>query len=188
MANLLKLHFPNGIDLDPCFNVGTIYTGIDKPKLKFDLNPRTMDTKKRDCRNLYDVSSGSIKSLLFDPPFLAGGGDTGKFTKKYGSFETISSLLTFYNEAMLEIHRVLGFQGRFIFKCQDICNGRTQTFSHCEIYSMALEMGFYALDLMILETKNKIGITNQKNQFHARKSHCYFWVFEKSKRKNKVFK
>jgi hypothetical protein len=49
---------------------------------------------------------------------------------------------------------------------------------------MALQVGFYPKDLFILMAKNRINSFNGekwKNQYHARKHHSYFWVFQKSK-------
>jgi len=67
-----------------------------------------------------------------------------------------------------------------------LCNGGTQTFSHCEIYNIAISIGFYARDLFVLHTKNRAKPHNVTKQVHARKTHSYFWVFEKSGKKNKT--
>lgn len=51
----------------------------------------------------------------------------------------------------------------------------------------AVRTGFYPKDLFILLVKNRLvadwQIQNQKN---ARKFHSYFWVFEKSDKKNRI--
>lgn len=74
--------------------------------------------------------------------------------------------------------------GILAFKCQDVINGRTQGFSHCEIYSAAKAVGLYGLDLFVFVNENRMPPPNLKKQNHARKTHTYFWVFKKCGRKN----
>ena len=50
--------------------------------------------------------------------------------------------------------------------------------THCLVYNWALENGFYAKDLFILLSKQRIFNPNLK-QKHARKFHSYWWVFVK---------
>jgi hypothetical protein len=51
--------------------------------------------------------------------------------------------------------------------------------SHCIVYNLATEIGFYAKDLAILNIpKSKVYNGNTK-QRHFRKVHTYFWVFQK---------
>lgn len=183
IENLLRILKIDHFQMDPCFNKGTIHYG--RPvNYKSDIEPLSSDVKQRDCRNLHDVSSGSTFSILFDPPFLAGGGKSGRMNKRYGTFKNAENLFRFYEESFSELYRVLAKKGFIVFKCQDFVNGRSQPFAHCEIYSLALSQGLYARDLLILETKNRMRPHNLIEQHHVRKTHCYFWVFEKCKRQN----
>ena len=180
-----ELYIGEGFHLDPCYNKGTIHKGLKDPELKSDLDTQ-YGVFQADCRALL-IKENSIRSIMFDPPFLAGGGATGKMAGRYSSYKTVDDLLKFYADSMKEFDRVLKPNGYLVFKCQDMCNGRTQTFSHCEIYKMALELNFYGRDLFILITKNRPKPMNMKVQVHARKHHTYFWVFQKSNKNNKVF-
>jgi len=172
-----KLYIGERFHLDPTYSKGIIHKSLMDPELKSDL------ATGQDCRSLPYLPN-FIRSIMFDPPFLAGGGPTGIMHERFSSYPTVKSLLEFYNESLKEFHRVLIKNGYLVFKCQDLCNGRTQTFSHCEIYSMALANGFYARDLFVLTKLNRAKPHNMKEQTHARKFHSYFWVFQKCGKNN----
>ena len=122
---------------------------------------------------------------MVDPPFLAGGGRSGKMNSKYTSYKTIEDMLESYSKMVTEVARIMPKGGVFVFKCQDILNGRTQTFTHCEVYEMALREGLYARDLLLLLSKNRLKPHNMRQQDHVRKAHSYYWVFEKCGKNNK---
>jgi hypothetical protein len=73
-----------------------------------------------------------------------------------------------------------------VFKCQDVvCSGKNH-FTHCLIMNMALSIGYYPKDLFVLMTKNRLNSFNNEKwttQYHARKHHSYFWVFQKIENK-----
>ena len=124
---------------------------------------------------------------MFDPPFLATKGASLKkndgsntINKRFGVFPTEIELVEFYDKAIVEFHRILDKKGILIFKCQDKVSTGKQYFNHCYIYNSAVESGFYPLDFFVLTAKNRLVADWQKNnQKHARKFHCYFWVFQK---------
>lgn len=185
ISSLKKLYNIERFDLDATFNTGTMH-GKDIPKICCDIDPASIDVTRADCRDLEFISSGSIDSMMFDPPFLAGGGGGGKISSKYGSFATVSEMLEMYYDSLKESLRILSKGGLLVFKCQDLMNGRVQTFSHCEIYNMALSLGFYARDIFILISNKRMKPPNMKKQLHSRKYHSYFWVFEKCNKRNKT--
>ncbi len=181
-----KLHLGDSkapFGLDPTYGKGMLHRGRPQPQLAFDIEPRSSYAAQGDVRKL-QLADDSVSSVIFDPPFLAGGGETGVMHGHYSSYPTMADLLQFYSDAISELYRVLHKGGILVFKCQDINNGRTQGFSHCEIYNMAITRGFYALDLFILTSSNRMTPYKMVNQNHARKNHSYFWVFKKSERKN----
>ncbi len=188
MEWIIKLYCPEGFELDPTYSVGNFYKRIPEPKYKFDLYPQTAGVIKADARAL-PVKSESIRTIMFDPPFLVGGWTAGKspgiMKLKYGYYKNITSLWNMYAGALKELHRILKPRGILIFKCQDTISGRKQYFSHIEIYNLAIKQGFYVKDLFILLARNRAIGFNHHNQQHARKYHSYFWVFIKIK--SKVF-
>ena len=188
IQNILKLYAPNGIDCDPTYSLGKFYdnTGIKPPQYKFDINPQLPDVVPADARHL-PLTNQSINCLMFDPPFLATTGSSlnnpsnnNKINCRFGVYPNEPALHQFYQDAIIEAHRILKPNGIFIFKCQDKVSSSKQYLSHVYIINKAVESGFYPEDLFILTAKNRLIANWQKNQKHARKYHCYFIVFRKT--------
>lgn len=181
---LLDIH--NGgedIELDPMYNQGMFYKELlNKPKYRFDLNAteKGYDAQNGDATNL-PLENNSIKCMILDPPFMFGTHGQTKnnvINKRYTMFDTYAELENCYKGIIEEAHRVLDKKGILIFKCQDYTDSKT-TMVHCLVYQWAIEQGFYAKDMAILNLpKSKIYNGNLK-QKHLRKTHCYFWVFQK---------
>jgi SAM-dependent methyltransferase len=186
---ILSLYAPSGtIDCDPTYSKGNFYKHIPKPKYRFDIIP-SKEATFGDSRNL-PLDNDSIECLMFDPPFLATTGkslcENGSgniINKRFGVYPSEKQLHAFYVDSIKEAHRILKDGGIFIFKCQDKVSGGKQYFSHCFIKQHAEQAGFYAKDLFILLSKNRIVANWQaENQKHSRKYHSYFWVFEKTEK------
>lgn len=192
IRDILKLHVPGGkIDCDPTYSIGGFYsnTGIEVPEFCYDINPQVPGVVKADARCL-PLEDSSISCMMFDPPFLATKGksllgNTGNhINRRFGVYPDEHALHLFYRDALREAHRVLNDGGILIFKCQDKTSSSKQYFSHVFIMNEAVNIGFYPKDLFILLARNRLVADWQvKNQKHARKYHCYFWVFEKCSRK-----
>ena len=192
IRNILDLHCPTGIQLDPTYSKGNFYkkSGIEEPKYKFDIEPQAQDVIQANAENL-PLKDKSINCIMFDPPFLSTSGkslkldnDNNKINKRFGVYPTEKALHQFYINALYEFYRVLKDKGILIFKCQDKVSSGKQYISHVFICNMAVEIGFYPKDLFILLAKNRIVADWQlKNQKNARKFHSYFWVFKKSDKK-----
>lgn len=190
ILDILNLHVPSGIiDLDPTYSKGVFYKSgfVPDPRLKFDIEPQTEDTIKSSSEKL-PINDESISSMIFDPPFVISGKtwenskeDSCATTKRFGCFYSIQELWKFYYNSLEEFYRILEDNGILIFKCQDTVTSGKNYQSHCEIYNMATELGFYAKDLFILTAKNRMNSFGGrwKKQQHARKYHSYFWVFQK---------
>jgi len=187
--NILALH-NNGkpLDLDPCYNVGGFYRNgiVQGPRIKSDVNPLVPGVLKLDVRDL-PFKSSSIKSVIFDPPFLVSGPrvSQSKMAQRYGSFECLDTLKEFYRQSLISLQRVLKHGGLLIFKCQDFVHARQQNLILPYIYSLARELNFAVRDLFILLSNNRINAGRIKNQQHARKYHCYFLVLKCNKRLDK---
>lgn len=184
--NLLYLN-SRGVQLDPTYSAGNIYKNnkFPEPIIRMDLNPQSPGVEKFDVRDL-PFQDGQIRSILFDPPFVDGntkGTLTGRTQVRFGGAYSVNELWTLYNDSLVELYRVLRKGGILIFKCQDIVSGRMNYFSHSYILNAANKAGFYAKDLFILLAEKRMSSSNWDKQFHARKFHCYYWVFSKQKMK-----
>ena len=179
LRGLMSLYCPDGFDLDVTYSKGVFYKNIPEPKIKMDLFPQTSDTIKADSTKL-PLKKESINSMVFDPPFVAASQNKGKpgiIKTRFGYFKTTYNLWSMYSKSLKEAYRVLKPNGILIFKNQDCVDSSKQYFSHCFVMNEAVKFGFYPKDLFILIAKNRL--INQKSQIHARKFHCYFWVFKK---------
>ena len=113
-----------GFGLDPTYSKGNIYGGSEKPILKFDLEPRTEDTKQADCRKI-PLKNNSQISIVFDPPFLfrdRKAVNNDKMCGRFSYFKTFEEMIKMYKDSLKEFYRVLQDYGILIFKCQVVTN------------------------------------------------------------------
>lgn len=115
LEDIIKLHCPQGIEVDATFSKGVFYKGKPNllPKLKFDLFPQTEDTIKSAAEAL-PLNDNSIKSLIFDPPFCVGyttGRKTGIIGQRFNGFRYIKDLWEWYFLCIKEFYRVLDWGG-----------------------------------------------------------------------------
>lgn len=155
---------------------------LNKPKYRFDLNAldKGYDAQAGDATNL-PLNDNSVHCMILDPPFMFGSHGQTKnniINKRYTMFDTFDELKECYNGILKESHRVLDKNGILIFKCQDYTDNKT-TMTHCLVWQWAIENGFYAKDIAILNLPKVKVYNGNLKQRHLRKTHCYFWVFEK---------
>lgn len=185
IRNIVALHLQGeAIECDVTYSKGNFYkegTGIDKPVFKFDLFPQTDDTIQASADNL-PVPDGKFKSIMFDPPFVAGhtkAAPTGIIGTRFHGFPYMRDVWEFYTNAIAEFSRVMQKGGILIVKCQDSVSSGKQYMSHVHVINEAAANGFYCKDLFILQAKNRLIGHNHAVQKHARKFHSYFIVFVK---------
>lgn len=186
MLNAISKIFLDGnpFDLDPTFSKGNFYKKFPEPKFKSDLVPQRGDIRECDCRDLDYIQSGTIKSIIFDPPFLFRNRkavNNDKMCARFSYFKTFEELLQMYYGSLREFYRVLETRGILVFKCQDLTDGsgsRPFFDTHTEIIKMARAIGFSLRDIGILVIKNKI-IRKAIKQGCLRKVHSYYLVFRK---------
>lgn len=190
LSSILTLIGEEFFQLDPCYGNGLFYKTIPYPEHRIDIADKPDLTMRCDCREL-PFESGSIRSIIYDPPFLATSGpslkledDSNAINKRFSVYPNEKELHKFYYYSLVEFNRVLRDNGQLIVKCQDKVSGGKQYFSHVYIHNMAYSLGFYPKDLFILIALNRISADWQRaNQLHARKFHSYFWIFNKTKPK-----
>lgn len=166
------------IQLDATFASGGMWKGLDKPPLRSDLKPT--GNVVADFRDL-PYASGSIKSMMLDPPFIHAG--SGVMDKQFSSYRTQGDLAVALHGAIVEAARVLRPGGILVLKCQDIVEHDRQVWNHCSAMDMARSAGLDVLDLFVLVAAARIIGHNHGAQVHARKYHSFFWVFGKPNRR-----
>jgi hypothetical protein len=183
LNSILSLYVPSGrFDLDPTYSRGNFYnkTNILHPVHKSDLNPESPEIMEFDCRKLPHLAN-SIKTIVFDPPFMFGTHGQTKnniMNKRFTMFHSFGELEQMYKESLWEFHSILIPNGYLFFKCQYYTDSKT-TMTHCFVWQWAQEAGFYAQDLFVMVTKNGRIYNPNLVQRHARKFHSYWFVFNK---------
>lgn len=181
LKTIIDLHCPNKkIELDPMYSKGNFYKEISKPDYYFDKYPQNEDVVGGDATNLHWIKDNSITSMILDPPFCFGIHGKVKeniSAKRFTVLKDFNELSVLYKGILLEAFRILKPKGILIFKCQDYTDSKT-TMTHCFVYQIATDLGFYAKDLAIFVRTQRIYNPNLK-QRHLRKVHTYFWIFIK---------
>lgn len=181
------MHAAGPFDADVTFGFGGFYVGaIERPRLVFDIEPKKQGVISADAGRL-PLSSGSLGSIVLDPPFLAGSSKGQSIMARYGKLESIRALVTSYGRLIAEAGRVLRRGGILVIKCQDITHGRDNFPILPSIYKAAIGAGFMPLDLFLLLAKNRPTNHNMISQQHARKFHSYFVVVRRSSRRAAYF-
>ncbi len=179
-------------ELDATYSKGVFYQSgeLPQPSKRFDLFPQIEGVELADCRYL-PLEGSSIYSMILDLPFLATQGVSLKteegnlMVRRFGVYPNEKALYELYQAAMREAWRLLKPQGILVMKCQDKVSSGKQYMMHCDIYQWAKDLGFIIEDLFVLLAKTRLVAGWQRNQKHARKYHCYFWVFRKPKQKRR---
>jgi hypothetical protein len=182
LNNIIQLYCPFGIDLDPTYSTGNFYKDVPQPLYKMDIDPQVPGVIQADSQYL-PLLDNSIRTIMFDPPFIVGseaGGKPGIIKTRFSYYKNIPELWEFYRKSIAEFYRVTFQDGILIFKCQDTIDGSKQYLSHVEVINYALRIGYYPIDLFVLLNTNYLVSPNMVNQQHARKRHSYFVVFKKT--------
>lgn len=185
LRGIMKLHCPDGFDCDMTYGSGSFWKDIPAPRFKFDIDPQVKGVHKA-CSTLLPLDAASLRSVVFDPPFLtyvrAGRTGNGKMimAKQFSGYWRYDELEDHYQNTISEAHRVLVKGGVMVFKCQDIIHNHRMHCTHQMVINMAENEGFRLKDLFILMAKHRLPSPNRRGaQQHARIFHSYFLVLEK---------
>lgn len=167
-------------DADCTYSKGVFYKRLPQPRLKFDIEPQHDDVVKASADSL-PLEDGSVKSMMFDPPFMPtkSPNNPGKIKTRFTAFNSVTEMWDLYRAAMQEFWRVVESGGIVVVKCQDTVSSGKNHFSHYEIEKYAREIGFTQLDLFVLGSKHVLISSTWKTQRHARKNHSFFLVFKR---------
>lgn len=185
LYNILRLYVKKStFDCDFTYSVGNFYVSLEKPPLKFDINPQSEDVRPLD--EALGISPNSLHSVVVDLPFIVNVNNNGKFKSKIAKrFDYFRSEEELYeaNDRMIALaHSKLKVGGFLIMKTMDVCGPSRQLWINNYVQNKAAECGFILEDIFILVSQTKYLFTSGLRQRHARKYHSYFFVFRKGKK------
>lgn len=194
ITNIMRLYEIDKFDLDCTYSKGNFWKNLPPPTHKSDIYPINESVINASSEDL-PFENNSMKSVMYDPPFIIVGSGKGHRNNKEGSsimakrfegYGTYDDLKINYYNTLKELYRITDKGGFVVMKCQDTVSGGKQYFSHVMVMNMAHTIGFYPRDMFVLTSNVRVNAfngTKWTKQFHARKYHSYFWVFEKIKPK-----
>lgn len=144
-----------------------------------DLTHTAVDVTKLSTARGGPFEAGSLRSIVFDPPFIHAAGASSIMGQRFGSYPSQVALRQMYWKAMMEFQVVLAPRGLLVWKCQDIVESGKQNWNHIEIAMNARQCGMPVIDLAILVRKHTIKGHNHDRQVHFRKNHSYFLLMRK---------
>lgn len=188
LDGIRRLHCPNGFEVDLTYGNGSFYDGtsIPRPVHCFDIQPLSEHVKMADSSSI-PLESGSVGSVVFDPPFLTyirngrdhKGGEMA-MSARFGGYWSYQDLESHYSATIRESARILRKGGTLTVKCQDIIHNHKMHCTHAMVIKMAEESGMRLLDLFVLVAKHRMPSPQKGQQRHARIWHSYFLVFTKT--------
>lgn len=180
------------IDADFTYFKGNFYKdGINRPKFCYDINPQFDYVIQQDNSIYYfgDTLDERKQSIMIDPPFMIASRPSQKdfySSGTHGYYESFNELEDSYVGMLRNAFLNLDNNGICIFKCQDFTDSKT-ILTHCHVWQWAIETGFYVKDIVILNKTNKV-YNGSKKQRHFRKTHTYFFILQKTNKKEPWYK
>ena len=183
----IKRLYLNGknFDSDLTYGNGAFYRKSTNPKYCFDIEPLDGHVIEA-CSTNVPLHDASIKSAVFDPPFLTyvraarKGNGNMIMSGRFSGYWAYGELEDHYRATLKECSRILEKKGIMVFKCQDIIHNHKMHATHINVVNWAEEHGLRLKDLFVLNAKRRLPAPNRKGkQKHARIFHCYFLVLEK---------
>ena len=188
LQSIMSLCGIGRFDADVTYGNGKFYTEIERPVFCSDISPQVEGVTECSSDSL-PLGDSSIKSLVFDPPFLTyvraarEGNGNMVMAKRFGGYWRYDELEAHYKATIAEAGRVLSKGGIMVFKCQDIIHNHKMHCTHYNVIRWAEDL-FRLKDLFVLPVKHRMPIPEQKGvakkkQKHARIYHSYFLVLER---------
>jgi SAM-dependent methyltransferase len=174
--------------LDATVNAGRFWVGTMRKIVGMDIDRHHKPDVVGDNTDMpFDDESFDV--IVYDPPHIPNqGADRDKdFNKRFG-LGPRASLQQGYNFShmfppfCMEAHRVLKKNGVLFCKIADYVHGHRFQWAHVELLNAAVGVGFTACDCIVKVRKGPITDPRWKKAHHARRHHCYWLVFRKSKK------
>lgn len=188
LEGILELAGLEGFDADLSYGNGGFYgRGIEPPAHRLDIDATLAGLTRVACSTDTGIASESLRSAVFDPPFLTyvkNARDHGSIMgARFGGYWRFEDLRDHYRATLIECARILRHRGILVFKCQDIVHNHRLRPTHMYVVDWAREW-FRLKDLYVLGAQHRMPIPPQKGhapkrQKHARIHHSYFLVLER---------
>ena len=187
LNSILKLHLEeNTFDVDLTYGNGAFYKkGIPQPKHRLDIDDSLENITKVCNSNNTELHAASVKSVVFDPPFLTyikkqrTGNSNMVMSRRFSGYWTSDELSDHYKSSIKEAARILKHKGIMVIKCQDIVHNHKLFCTHAHILNWSSEL-FRLKDLFIQAATHRMPAPNRKGtQKHARIFHSYWIVLQR---------
>jgi predicted methyltransferase len=174
--------------LDATVNTGRFWKGSVRKIIGVDINAKCCPDVVADNRRL-PFKDRSFDVVVYDPPHIPNQGrDKSKdFNSRFG-LVLKSSAKNGYNFSHLyppfvsEAYRVLSLEGVLFCKVADYVHNHRYQWAHVALKEAAETIGFCACDCIVKIRKGPIVDPKWKTAHHARRQHCYWLIFRKSKK------
>lgn len=178
---------PPGSILDATVNSGRFWKGSTRPVVGMDIDPKFEPDIVGDNRKM-PVKSNTFDAVVYDPPHVPNQGKdrTKDFNTRFGLVVKSLpgcgyNLNHLYKPFCKEAYRVLRPEGILFCKIADYIHDHKYQWAHIEFTRAAEAVGFCACDCIVKVRKSPIVDPKWKTAHHARRHHCYWLVFRKSR-------
>ena len=174
--------------LDATVNRGRFWRGLDWPVIGMDIDPSHEPTVVGDNTDM-PFEDGRFDVVVYDPPHIPNqGNDRSKdFNTRFG-LTIRSPKEEGYNFSFMfppfvaEAYRVLRDEGILLCKIADYVHGHRYQWAHMDFVQAAQRAGFCPCDCIVKVRQGPIVDPRWKVAHHARRQHCYWLIFRKSKK------
>jgi SAM-dependent methyltransferase len=174
--------------LDATVNAGRFWLGSNRPVIGMDIDERHRPNVCADNTRM-PFADSCFDVVVYDPPHIPNQGkDRQKdFNLRFGLVLKASNQQGYnfshlYPPFVREAYRVLKKDGILLCKIADYVHGHRFQWAHVELVNAAVAAGFTACDCIVKIRKGPITDPKWKKAHHARRRHCYWLVFRKSKK------
>lgn len=187
MLNFYPRKKPKDI-LDATVNRGRLWRGLEWRIVGMDIDPKHQPDVVGDNTDM-PFEDANFDVVVYDPPHIPNQGkDRSKdFNTRFGLTlkspkEEGYSFAFMYPPFVKEAYRVLRPEGILLCKIADYVHGHRYQWAHIDFIEAANAVGFCPCDCILKIRKGPIIDPRWKKAHHARRQHCYWLVFRKSKK------
>ena len=185
------LHFyPHKIPkkiLDATVNTGRIWRGLSWEVVGLDIDPAHNPTVVGDNTDM-PFDNASFDVVVYDPPHIPNQGKDQLKGFQYAIRADSEVAQRGGLQFFVHVSAIRGGgapsaapEGILLCKIADYIHGHRYQWAHLELIDAARRVGFCPCDCIVKVRKGPIVDPRWKNAHHARRQHCYWLVFRKSK-------